>query len=290
MSGLENDVIVAKNVNFDYASNPPHPGIITSDGQLLIGSASGPALRAGNLTSLDGSIKVTNGPGTIDLSSFDPNSTIKMFDDFIGWDYNIASNTVNSNLTWINGGTANFNSVQNVLDNGHPGLITHSLLAGTYANLILPDGAIANPSIILGGGELSINFVLNINDITNTAMLLGFADAAFLNWLGIGGPVDGGFWSLRINVNNVQAQFDTPILVTTGWHNVGIIVSADASNLKVIIDGVLGLNINYPTDFGNLPINPMNPIFMIQDVGAGVAAGAVILDLMYMTQNLTVKR
>lgn len=70
MSGIENDVLVIKNVNFDYTSNPPHNGIVSSDGQLLIGSTADPniAMVANTLTEGTG-IEITNGPGTITISS-----------------------------------------------------------------------------------------------------------------------------------------------------------------------------------------------------------------------------
>lgn len=61
MSGLENDVLVAKNVNFDYTSSPPHAGIITADAQLLIGSATttpNVALSSGRITSPLGTLSV----------------------------------------------------------------------------------------------------------------------------------------------------------------------------------------------------------------------------------------
>lgn len=70
MSGIENDVLVAKNVNFDYTAVPPHNGIVTADGQLLIGSTTNPniAIVANTLTAGTG-ITVTNGPGTITIAS-----------------------------------------------------------------------------------------------------------------------------------------------------------------------------------------------------------------------------
>jgi hypothetical protein len=65
-SGFANNVMYAQNVRFDGAS---HPGQITSDGQLLIGSSVSPNIQVGNLTSSDGSIVITNGHGTINLSA-----------------------------------------------------------------------------------------------------------------------------------------------------------------------------------------------------------------------------
>lgn len=61
MAGFENQVMLAKNVNFDFLSSPPHNGIITSDAQLLIGSVvSTPniALTAGTLTSPNNTLTI----------------------------------------------------------------------------------------------------------------------------------------------------------------------------------------------------------------------------------------
>lgn len=58
MAGFENNVLVAKNVNFDDAGPKPHLGIITTDGQLLIGSTITPYLQAGVITSPLGTLSV----------------------------------------------------------------------------------------------------------------------------------------------------------------------------------------------------------------------------------------
>ncbi len=68
MAGFENDVMLATNVNFDTTAPKPHTGIITADGQLLIGASSTPFLRANTLTQGSG-ISIANGPGTITIST-----------------------------------------------------------------------------------------------------------------------------------------------------------------------------------------------------------------------------
>ncbi|MEM3714866.1 MAG: hypothetical protein QXF82_07965 [Nitrososphaeria archaeon] len=55
----------AENVSFDGTQNG---GRVDTDGQLLIGSSDAPNIRKGFLESSDGSIAITNGSGTIDLS------------------------------------------------------------------------------------------------------------------------------------------------------------------------------------------------------------------------------
>jgi hypothetical protein len=67
MPGFENAVLVAENVNFDHAAANPHNGIVTANGQLLIGAASAPFIRANTLIQGSG-ISIVNGPGTIMLS------------------------------------------------------------------------------------------------------------------------------------------------------------------------------------------------------------------------------
>lgn len=59
-------VMYADNVCFDGTSRDT---LVTADGELLIGASSAPFIRPNTLTSSDGTITITNGPGTIDLKS-----------------------------------------------------------------------------------------------------------------------------------------------------------------------------------------------------------------------------
>lgn len=67
MAGIKNDVFFGSNV--DFTGNAFVSPQITADGQLLIGSSVAPNIRAGSLTSLDASIAITVGNGTINLSA-----------------------------------------------------------------------------------------------------------------------------------------------------------------------------------------------------------------------------
>lgn len=61
MAGFENDVMVAKNVNFDQAAPPPHVGIINAAGKLAIGTGNSyptPEILAGSLTSPLGTLNI----------------------------------------------------------------------------------------------------------------------------------------------------------------------------------------------------------------------------------------
>lgn len=70
MAGFRNsgtiDVVYADNVDFSGAAIPSPS--VTTNGQLLIGSTSAPNIKVGYITSINSSVTVTNGSGTIDLS------------------------------------------------------------------------------------------------------------------------------------------------------------------------------------------------------------------------------
>jgi len=66
MPGFNNDVVYAS--NFDFTNATGDNGTMTTDGQLLIGNTAGNP-QVNTLTSTDSSTVITNGAGTIDLSS-----------------------------------------------------------------------------------------------------------------------------------------------------------------------------------------------------------------------------
>ena len=72
MGGFENDVVVAKNVNFDGSSPKPHLGIINAAGKLLIGTGSTfpiPEILGGSIISPDSSIIIGYSSPNITLSA-----------------------------------------------------------------------------------------------------------------------------------------------------------------------------------------------------------------------------
>lgn len=72
MAGFENDVLLCSNVNFNPALPKPHLGLITTNGQLIIGStalnAGGTHLNIGNLVSADASVSIGYASPNITLS------------------------------------------------------------------------------------------------------------------------------------------------------------------------------------------------------------------------------
>lgn len=77
MAGLENDVLVAKNMNFDQLAPKPHLGVINAAGRLPIGTGNTfptPEILGGDLVSPDNSIGITYNSPNIELVG-NPNIT-----------------------------------------------------------------------------------------------------------------------------------------------------------------------------------------------------------------------
>lgn len=65
--GTTNETLVYAD-NCDFTGNVVKRSQITADGQLLIGSSVAPSIRAATISSSNGTITITNGHGSIDLS------------------------------------------------------------------------------------------------------------------------------------------------------------------------------------------------------------------------------
>jgi len=200
-SGLENDVLVAANVNFNNTGAKPHTGIITTDGQLLIGSTAAPKIQAGTLTSTDSSI-------TIGYSS--PNITLQV----------AGGTTVGKTITGNSGGALsptagnwNIQGTGSITTSGAgstltgqlTGLTNHSVLVGagtatitkvapsaTSGVPLISQGAAADPvfgtAVVAGGGTGATTLTgvltgngtsaITANAVTNHGILLGGASNA----------------------------------------------------------------------------------------------------------------
>lgn len=78
-TGSENGVYVVKNLNFDHTAGPPHAGILTANGDLVIGSTANP-----NIAALKG--RITSPLGTINVGYAAPNITIDLVGGSTGID------------------------------------------------------------------------------------------------------------------------------------------------------------------------------------------------------------
>lgn len=294
MSGFENDVLVASNVNFNNSAPKPHTGIITTDGQLLIGSTASPKIRAGVLTSPDASVTIGYDAPNITLqasgSAPNPAAVVQLVDDFI------CGQEPGNLFGWNQSG--NFHPFPGTANN--PGIC--QFLGGTsgiYFGGTQQDNTSPADSILIGHGSLVLNFVIDIvalSDDTDTyAQYTGiFNTAPFINLTGFGpdsgvyfqytNSVDSGNWQIVVNNNGTSTVQDSGVPATTGFHNYGISINADATSATFFIDGVqVGTPIT--TNFPVVPIAPG----MVRVPSAGTDPSWLV-DLFYMTLNLTTSR
>ena len=113
------EIMFADNVRFDGDNQP---GQVTADGQLLIGSSVAPNIRVATLASGDGSVTITNGNGTIDLSASGGGSVDVISGDsgsITGANVTIFANNVSrtagSTVRFVNSGTTSTLNVTNTL-------------------------------------------------------------------------------------------------------------------------------------------------------------------------------
>lgn len=244
-------------------------------------------------------ISISNGDGTAgnptitNISSFTPNSTIQLFDDFIG---SFPSAPLTSNLPWITGGFAWFNA-NTTGDSGHPGVISSTSLTSSSQFLFLgmTVGNAVSAQIILGGGAITLNWVIKLATLstgTNTYTLrCGLGDTKSAD------EVNGVYFEYTNGTNSGQWQFKTAaassrttsssaIAADTSYHNFSITINAAGTSCAFFIDGVsLGTAIAT-----NIPTAGITPFVDIVWSAGTIPALSVLVDLMYFTQTLTTPR
>ena len=166
MAGFENDVMVAKNVNYDLAAAKPHLGILNAAGKLAIGTGDVQPLPE----ALGGNIVST----TLTVGYSSPNITIETMgggqaveqvtvDNSTAPGTNPVLPTVGGNLT-ITGGQVAASSLANVIQ-------THSMAANEFAVTIQRSSAV-------GATDSSQNGVSHFNSAQFTVDANGFVSTS----------------------------------------------------------------------------------------------------------------
>ncbi len=135
MAGFENDVMLAKNLNFDEAAAKPHLGIINAAGKFPIGTGNTfptPEILAGSLISSDGSITFGYNSPNITAQVTGGSSVLKTLTGNIGGPISPVSGNINlltSNSTFKFAGTAgtetlSFNNTNPAIGTSLPALTT----------------------------------------------------------------------------------------------------------------------------------------------------------------------
>ncbi len=225
-------------------------------------------------------------------SSFSPNSTVQLFDEFVSGD-NFATNQWHSNFAYF----SNF-GITAATENGHPGLWASAAIGGGQKTFIIYDGnGSAVGSFVLGGGLLTLNIIMNIVTLSGITgnrytMRLGLGDTAGGGTDQVNGcyfeysdNINSGNWVLKTSAASSRTTTNTAVAVATGWHNFQIQVNAAASSVNYTLDGV-SLN-NIATNIPSAAISFF--IDIAQNLGS-YSAGFVVLDLWYLNQALTSTR
>jgi hypothetical protein len=297
-------VMSADNVSFDGTS---FGGVVTQNGQLLIGANSSPHIRVGHITSSDSSLLVSNLSGSIDLKvnsspSPSPASTISLYDDFImdtncgfgsvilgtqnfcvsaySWEYYDGVR----GAPWLNGSSG---------DASHPGILTNTANGSTnpnHDNTLLMGGK-NQPGFILGGGALSISWcinIVNLSDVTNGYDLFvgmydtrSFSNGVFFQYTD---STNSGNWVLTAYASGATST-NSSTAVGTGWQTLRIDINAAGTNAEFFVN-----DISIGTVASGFPTGAIKPVISIQRSSGTVAANSLQVDAMWLTQTLTTSR
>ncbi len=273
-------------------------GLSTANNGTLITSATGVPSYLANGTTGQVLTATTGSPPSWGSapSSFAPNTTIQLIDDFIG--VNTPTTAVQySNYTWTAGGGSVMTYGTTVGDSGHNGVLTNAVFTNANAaQLFLNEAAGAPaPQMILGGGAITLNWVFKLATLSIASpryiLRCGFGDTS------AAAQANGVYFEYSDNVNSGQWQFITAkasvlttsnstIAANTSYHNFQITINAAGTSCAFFIDGVsLGTAITT-----NIPVLAITPFFMCKGSVGNVAASSVMVDLFYMTQTLTTPR
>jgi len=232
-------------------------------------------------------IETSGVDNTITISQkFEPNRILTLVDDFLC--QNGTGGAAPGQLMWNHLGNI---TTLSTTSNAHPGIMHFNNEA--HSGISLSESA-GRYNFILGGGEISLNFVVNL-------VTLSTGVARYVNYIGMtddqtGVPiingvyfsysddVNGGNWVLNCTSASVTSSVNSAIAATTGYHNYQIVINAAATSVSFFIDGVsAGASI-----VANIPTAVISPYFLSSRTSGALPATEI--DLFYMKQVLTTAR
>lgn len=216
-----------------------------------------------------------------------PTSTLTLIDDFVSSDS--SENSVGS-LSWNVSGVASSGGEVN-----HPGLITMPTNPGQSGFMILSGSvAISNAGcLVLGGGELSINFISKLESLSSDTdaftLTIGLMD--YDSTTNFSNATDGVMFKYTHNINSgnwqvvgtsssVSTTSNTSVPADTDWHNFGIVINSTGASASFTIDGNLVGTIS-----SNIPVVNVAPAILFQR-STGSPEGFSV-DLFYSTLTLS---
>lgn len=291
-SGGTGKILFDNGTNF-IESTPTFPAsasatsrkIIVSDGTNWVASTETWATpgTSGNVLTSNGTNWTSAAAPAQSLSNLLGNITL--IDDFIM--VNVTGALLASNFGWSQ---TSF-SVRTNTSNTHPGILGHSSLGSGDANLT---SANATGQVVLGGGVVQVNWLVNVATLstnTNTYTLrVGLSDtvnAAAVNgvYFEYSNGENSGNWVLVTANASTRTSSNTAVAVTTGWHDLQIVVNAAASSITFTIDGAAQTAVTT-----NIPTATIAPMLDVVWSAGTVAASSIQVDLFYLNYALTTPR
>ena len=272
--------------------------------QLLTGGTT----ATGNLqqvasTGTSGQILTSNGSGalptfqTAPSGVFAPNAVVNIFDEFIGSD-GAPATEVRGALIWQNSG-ATWSITTAAASNAHPGVLANRALASASCIIMLVNqqntAATNYTQIILGGGQLTVNWVFNLatlSDGTNRYTLrFGLGDTVNADqvngvYFEYSDNINSGKWVYKTASSSSRTTANSTTTASVGWHNAQMVINAAASSIQFNMDGV---SLGSPATL-TIPTAAISPFFEIKRELGTIPAEALIVDLFYMSQILTTPR
>ncbi len=178
--------------------------------------------------------------------------------------------------------------------NTHPGIISNiSINSSTPTQNLLVGGDF--PTIVLANGILQINWlfnIVNLSTVSNTytirvGMSNSFSSPADCLLFSYTNGTNSGNWQLLTSKASSTTTTNTSVAVTTGWHNMQIVVNAAASSVTYTIDGAAQSAI-----VTNIPNTSTNMRFGFASTCSNgtITANSYMIDLFYANYALTTPR
>lgn len=220
--------------------------------------------------------------------TFNPSTTVSFFDDFLATNGSVIGNTGWTNTNW---------STAFPSDNSHPGVIGNQVLGATNTTLYaFLRNSSSNGNIILGGGAITLTFLVNIANLSSSGTRYTFriglgdtistSDQANGVYFEYSDNLNSGQWVYKTASASTRTANNSTVAVTTGWRKLAISINAAASSISFTVDGVsLGTAITT-----NIPTTTIAPFFYLLFPSVNAVANTIGIDYFTYSQTLTTPR
>lgn len=240
---------------------------------------------------------------TIAGASFDPRTTISLFDDFITGFYWPSNGQIpGDSAVWSGTQTGSPTIVGNtgsIIPSTavNPGVIEFGTSTGSAYGAGITTGVTNGATygaFVTGGGQITFEALINIpalsNGTDNAQINVGFRDGPGWNgssnaWNIMYQIESSPNWQLLVQSAGVQTTFISSIAVTTGWHHIKLVCDAAGANISGFIDTV---SMGSPVST-NIPTTNLPPMLSIRKT-LGTTAMYLGLDYINIVKTLTTPR